>query len=337
MAGLLAGLDAEVIAVLFLIALLAAVIVLRPLTTKAAANIPGLGSVLGPAVDNFWVSLVGALAPASSSALQVFTSSLNWVTGQWSQLVATVVGFAQLAYAADFKIITGIIPHAITAAVVQLETLVTAARAYSLGLFKGAEAAALLEVAAAEVQAKALTDQATAGAVLLFQTAEADAAHLIGVAEADAVALATAERAFAIAGIATAEGYAQTLLSQAVAQMHAIEAGILGQLGGVAVADQEALRAQVNTLRAEIEAASKALAAAATGSIAAVALDVAAIKALRCIKFCDELGAIGEFAAALDLGLIFLLVAEAKADPKGFQSFIGSELGPVLRGMNPNL
>lgn len=336
MAGLLAGLDAEVVAVLFLIALLAAVIVLRPLTTKAAGAIPGIGSVLGPAVDTFWLNLVRALAPGANSALEVFTSSLQWVTGQWSQLVATVVGFAQLAYAADFKIATGLIPHAIGIAEAKLEALVNTARAYSLGLVKGAEVAAVNEVAAAEAKAAALAAQATAGSVLLFQTAEANAAHLIGVAEADAVALATAERAFAIAGIATAEGYAQTLLSQAIAQMHAIEAGILGQLGGVSIADQEALRGQVNTLRQEIADASKALSAAAAGSIAAVALDVAAIKALRCIKFCNELGAIGEFSSLLDIGLVLVLVEAARENPKGLQDFIAGTVAPLLRAEIPS-
>lgn len=335
MAGFLAGLDAEVVAVLFLIAMLGAAIVLRGLTSSAAHGVPVVGAQLGQAVDQFWVRLFVALTPAANGALGVFTSSLDWITAQWSGLASTVVGLAQLTYAAAHKIAYEAIPHATGLVLVQAGALASAALAQALLQVHRAETVAAAGFAAAEARALALYSQGLAVSLGLFRTAERDAAFAVAVAERDALALAAAERAFAVAGIATAEAYAGTLLGQALAQMHAIEAGLLGQLGGVSQADERAIQDTLAKLRTEIADASKAVSAAATGSIAAVALDVALIKAMKCIKFCDQLGAMGEFASLLDMGLILALVEAAQANPKGLQDFIAGTVAPLIRAEWP--
>lgn len=330
-------LDAWVVALMFALVALAAVTVLSSVTSRAGHNVPGIGGIIGPAIDSFWRGLFVAITPAANASLGALTGTIDRLVWEWGQLTATVGGLADLTFGAAYRIVTVVLPHATGLVLSQAQAGILSARAYALLEVQRAQTAALALFTAAEARAQALYDQGLAVSLGLFHTAEHDAALAVAVAERDALSLAAAERAFTVAGLATAEGYAQSLLANALAQMHAIEAGLLGQLGGVAVADRDALQRQVRDLQQEIKDAAAAVSAAATGSIAAVALDVAAIKALRCIQQCNILGALGDGLALLDVGLIFLLVEAARSNPQATQQFLSAEIAPLLRSNIPPL
>lgn len=329
---------ADLALVAFMLVCIVAIGVLRavrPGAVSIAGNIPAVGGPIAEALTRAFVAAEAALLTALHASLVGFGRTVAWLQAMWAQLTATLTGFAQLTYTAVHQVSAVTVPHLIALASATLAASITAARAYALQLAAAEGLQALGLFHSAQATAQALYAQGAALSLSLFRTAEHDAALAVAGAEAAAAELTRLEHAAMLATAATLTTHAEQLFAQALAATQTLELQLGGQLGRVAGAEADALRVARDALQTEIDAAKAATSALAVGSVAGLLVDVAALKALRCLKFCDVLADLGQFAALLDVGLIWLAVEEAHAHPQEFQSFIAANLAPALRAEWP--
>lgn len=329
-----AALDVEVVAIALLFALLAGLLIIRPLLVNLANQLPVVGPALASRVDSILNAWLTALTGPAQAGLGAFTSLLAWLDTQWRQLAATTVGFAQLTTRGLWVIQNLTIPRVAAATLAQASILVREAAVYAeelrqqtQTLFRGllgAQAAATAEAIAAE---RAFVLQVAA-------TGAAETALLVGGATAQAAALVAEAENLTRAGLLAEHDYAGALYEKALAALVAASAALGAQLGGMTLQQDENLTRGISELERKIAEASKLLTEAAAVSIAVVAADVAAIRALRCIKACNVLGAMGEGLQLLDLAAIFGLVIAARTDPKAVQQFFVDEVAPAVRAIS---
>jgi hypothetical protein len=328
---------ALVAGLLFTIVLIRILDSLQTPTATLAGAVPLVGSALRRTVENAFTSAHNALHAALSAELVAFSRVLGVLQSLWVQFASTVVGFAQLSATATTRIVTFIIPRAVDLGLAQAEVLIAdeATHAEQLAAAVSVEAQGLF--AAAEARAAALVNAIQTADLQLIRDVEAQVVLSEARAVAVAESLAGLEHAFAVAGIKSAEGYADHLFAQAAAISAAAEASLRGDLGAVAELERRALASGVSALEKQIAEAQRILSTAALPAIAAIAVDVAAIKALECIKQCAPLGAVGQGLALLDLAAILALVEAAQADPQGTQRFLQATIVPVVEGLSSSV
>lgn len=332
MAGLLAGLDAEVVALALLFVVVAGVVVLRPLLQSIFAGAPWPISWLGQNLENGLAAFGRAITPMAESSLWILGSTIYFLQTTWSDFVNAAPALARAVYASSWRLVMVTLPHELGLLQSTLEQAITAARAYALE--QALEAARTAATALSGLEARMVAGIAAARleALQAVQQAEYEAAQLAGKVAADAAALSQADRAFTVEQVRAAEGHADDLFSQSVAITAAAEAALRSDLGGEAQALHQALSGGVSRLEQEIST-TQALAA---GSIAgALATAMAAVKAIEdspCMQQCDVLGNLAAELSGLDVGLLVALVAGAASDPQGFEDEVTTALAPVAEG-----
>jgi hypothetical protein len=320
---------ALVFGMIFTIAAIWVIDVSRTPAVNLAGSVPLVGNALRGAVDSAFQAARNVLQVWLSAQLQSFSAVLSWLQTLWTQLSATVAGFADLTYAAAHKITFLVIPTQITAATDYASGLVASLRA-DLGATAAAlRSETLAAVAGARTGAVALYNQSTAYALGLFQTAEADAAAGAALVASDSAALFAQAEAAALAEVATVTAYVDTKFSQSIAIGAAAEAALGGQLNGVAAQLGADLNAGVSALEQEIARAKALLSGQTVTAVAAVAADVALIRAMRCMQVCDPLGAVGEGLNLLDLALIFAMVEQSPGAMQAIGAFLSNDIAPV--------
>lgn len=333
MAGILAGLDVEVVAIAFLFAVLVGVLIVRPLLVALFAQAPFIGGWLSSNVDAGLAAFEASLVGPANAALGALSSTIDYLNSSWAQLVSTVTGLAQLSYTAAWRIVNLKIPAAQQAAGDFASSLFDQLRAVVAADVAAVESTAAAEVAAVEVKATALFGQAEALARSLAAAEAVALADSIAVAEQMATVQIQAERAFVVDEVLGVRAEIQSALSQALAVTAAAEAALQGDIGAVERELAGKIGADVDALLRQIAADKAALEAALAGGIAGVLVDIAAIRAMRCLKFCEPLADVGSFLNALDAGLLIGFVAYAKSHPGEAISFLKDEALPVMTGL----
>jgi hypothetical protein len=332
MVALLGGIDGEVIAVAFLFAVLVGVLIIRPLLVSALGNAPFIGGWLSSNVDAALAGWERNMQAPAAAALGILSSTIDWLTYEWSQLLATLVGWAQVEASALTKISTVVIPAAEQAAVQYAQAATAAAEADLRSELAAVAATASAAVAGARAEELSLIAAAQAEARALSAADQALAQGLFAVAEQDAAALAQAERAFVVNDILGVQAQIQAAFMQATAVFENGEAALRGDLGTIEQQLAGTIQADVDSLLAQINADKAALTAAFTGSLAGVIADVAAIRALRCLKFCSELADVGSLLNGLDAALLIGFVAYAGQHPDEATGFLRDQVRPAVTG-----
>lgn len=333
MAGALAGLDVEVVAIALLFALLAGVLIVRPLLVGLAGQLPVVGPQLAQRVDSVINAWLRAMTPTAQSALGAFSSLVAWIDSEGRQLSDTLAGFGQLTWEAVDRIDTVLIPAAVDAALVKVEGMILDTTAYVKQLL-AVEAAQLRAAITAEAtDARELFATSEAYATQVGLRADADARQLVSVAERDAAALVSQEHAYATHVEQVATAYAEALFAKSLQVSAAAEAALGHELTSTAAAAAEQLQTGVSSLERQIDATKAALAAASAAGIAAVAADIAAVKDSPCMRACDVLGAAGAGLQLLDLATILALAEAAQTNPRATQQFLAGSVAPVIQGL----
>ncbi len=331
MAGILAGLDVEVVAIAFLFALLVGVLIVRPLLVSVLAQAPLIGGWLAGNVDAGLAAFEQAIQPGAAAALGALSATIDWLASSWGSLVSLTAGLGELTYTALWRIVN-----------LKLPELEGRAAAFASGLYDQLRALVQADVASLEVQLSADLAKAEAEAGALFSEAETlardlDAAQRALLADSLAVAeqLATvqveAERAFVVDQVLGVRAEIQSAFAQALAVSAAAEAALQGDIGAVERDLGGAIQADVNALLKQIAADKAALEAALAGGLAGVIADIAAIRALRCLQFCDQLADLGSLLNNLDAGLLIAFVAYAKTHPGEAGAFLRAEALPLIK------
>jgi hypothetical protein len=320
---------ALVFGLIFTIAVIWVVDTARPPAVSLAGAVPLVGGPLASAVDNGFTAVRNLLQVWLSTQLQAFSTLLSWLQTLWSQLSATVAGFAELTYAAAHKITYLTLPAAVSSVLGVVGSTASSLLADILSAMAVLRAETRAAVSGATAAASALYSQASAYSLGLFNLAEADAAAGVALAETNAGALFAQAEAVALAEVQTVTAYVDTKFSQSIAIGAAAEAALGGQLNGVAAQLGADLNAGVSALEQQIAAARAALTGSQTIAIAAVATDIAAIRAMRCMQVCDPLGAVGEGLNLLDLALIFALVEQSPGAMQAIGTFLSNDVAPV--------
>lgn len=315
MAAILAGVDGEVIAVAFLFAVLVGVLIVRPLLVAALGNAPVIGGWLSSNVDSALAAWERGIQPLAAGALGALSSTIDWLAWAWGSLLSTITGLAQLAYAADWRIVNLALPALEQRAEAAASSALQAAEAGLRGAIAAEAGAAARATSALTVEVTGLFNAAEADIARLAVVAASDAAAALQAAEQTAAGLAQAERAFVVSQILGVEAEIQASFNRAVALSAAAEAALRGDLGQVSDELRAGIQSEVDSLLRQIEADKAALSAALSGSIAAVAVDIAAIRALRCIQNCSPLGDVGQFLNGLDAAALVAAVAAVRAHP----------------------
>lgn len=328
----LAGLDGEVAAIALLFALLVGVLILRPLLVALFSNAPLIGPWLASNVDSGLAAFERAMQAPARAALGSLSASIDWLTSQWTQLTATLSGFASLAATAVTKITTLAIPAAEERVIGYADAQLAAAASNLRADVMAAEKLAAAEVAAVQAQAVNLFHQAQADALALVAQSEALAQALAQVAEAQATAQIQGERAFVVDQLLGVQAEIEAAVTRVAAAAAAADAALQGDLGSIEAQLKGQIQTEVDSLLRLIEADKAALAAALTGSLAGVIADVAAIKALECLKYCSSLAQVGAFLEGLDAMLLVAFVAYARQHPSEAVGFMVREIRPLLVG-----
>jgi hypothetical protein len=331
---------ADLALVAFMVVAIVALLVLdtaRGPSVRLSGAVPIVGNALAGAVDAAFGASRAAVYTALQASLAAFSRTVSFLQGLWAMLSSTIVGLADLTFAAVHKLEYVVLPHAFAVSTQAIEGLIIDATAEAHSLFRTALAVGAQNLAYAELQIANASIASATFAHGLFAEAEREIGVSEAAAEAYAAQLVAAEHDFAVRAVADIEGYAAGLFAQSIAIGATAEALLRGEIGVVARQDAEALKGGVSALEREIEAAKAALTAAGAISIGVVAAEVAAIRALKCIQQCGPLGALGEGLSLLDLGLILALVGAAQADPKGTQKFLSDNVAPLVQGITKQL
>jgi hypothetical protein len=328
------GFSAELVALLlafvFLWLAIQVVDAIRSPTLALFGAVPLVGGALRSAADSAFTAARGWLYSYLSQSLAGYAALLGWLNTLWTASANILLEYIALDVTAIFRLRTVIIPAYAAQVVSWAQTQFSAAHAYTQA-----------QVLAVENLARGLVAAERAAAVALFQTAQADAARLVAaehaaaaglfaVAEQDTAQLVQAERAFVVGQVLGVEAEIHAAFLQAQAVTAAAEAVLRGDIGAVQQELSGSIRSEVDSLLKQIEADKAALSAALVGGLAAVVADVAAIRALRCIQRCAELGALGEVLATLNVAALIALYELSTHNPGAALGFLDSSLRPAL-------
>ncbi len=211
MAGLLAGLDALLIALGFAVVLLVLTSIIRPLLVSVLGSAPFIGGWLASNVGGALGRFSNSLQGPANAALGVLSGSLGWLEWAGRSLVTAEVALHTAALSAISDLRRLDIPAALASAVAHAEGLASDLRAWTLlgiqdatnglrGLIDAAASNAAGWVLAARLEAQGL-----------FSVAESDAVALEGKAEGLALDLVNGARAEAVILAGRAEAVAQSL------------------------------------------------------------------------------------------------------------------------------
>jgi len=231
--GLLAGLDALLVALALLVAMLAVAQVFRPLLVNVLSQAPFIGGWLAGNVDAGLARFQASIRAPAESSLSIITSTLQWLTAQGWGFAQGVSGLAGGLLASINRLSTVTIPHALDLAEARAGELADAARGFALAQLQELAVSLGGDILAARSEAASLVDQArseAAGAVSaaesvvllevrkveqtageLFQQAERDAGLAVAASEQALGDLIRQARADALAAVGAAEHDLQAL------------------------------------------------------------------------------------------------------------------------------
>lgn len=241
MAGWLAGLDAFVVGLAYLGALLASRFVVRPLLLSLFGSAPVVGGWLRSQVDSNLAQFERTITPAANASMGTLISALDWLTSQGRGVLNGVSSLADATYSALYHLGAETIGHAVGVSERWVESLVEAARGYALGLFRQAEYDAKSFLGQAEADAVALTSAVRSEArsevqaaerVVLDEIRKAEQAtgELFTKAEYDAQQFGQRAEAVAAQLVAGAELLFGTALNTIQKDLNAIEDQALAQI-----------------------------------------------------------------------------------------------------------
>jgi hypothetical protein len=306
------GFSAEAVALIFgFLFLWLAIQVLdgvRAPTVNLAGAVPLVGGGLRSAVDSAFAAARRWLYNYLSQSLVAYAALLGWLNTLWTATASLTLDYIGAEVTAIYRLRTQIIPHYAAEVRSWAEGQLAAAHAFTLAQVAAAENLARGLVAAERSAWMAAVQAAEVNAVRLAAAERAAAQGLFAVAEQEIAVQAEAERAFVVGQVLGVEAEIQAAFRQAQAITAAAEATLRGEVGTVERELSGSIRSEVDSLLKQIAADKAALEAALAGGLAAVVADVAAIRALRCIQRCAELGALGEALQLINLAAIFALI-----------------------------
>lgn len=241
MPGLLAGLDALLVAAVLLAAMFAVSAVFRPLLVNVLSQAPFIGGWLAGNVDSGLANFQSSISGPANASLYLLSSSLEWLSQQGRGLTRGLTDLFNAALWTSWVIATVTIPDAAGKTLRQAEALVADARGYTLGLFQQAEhdlttsfglaeaaataAVSVLrsdlesEISLAESAALREVRRAEQAAGQLFQQAEYDAGQAVALAESRGVALVNQVETTLNRAVGTIERDLKLVEEQALAQL----------------------------------------------------------------------------------------------------------------------
>ena len=267
--GLLAGLDAFLVALVLLAAMFAVSAVLRPLLVNVLSQAPFVGGWLAQHVDEGLASFQRAITAPANASMSIVSSSLDWVANQGRQALQSLKDMAGAAYWTSWVILTVSIPDAVGKGLQQAEALISQARADALGLFQQAEDDIKTSLLRAETIAATAVSVARSDLESEISAAESVVLLEIRKAEQNAGALFLQASSDLQAGLNFAESQAADLVSRAREDLGAAVGAVEHDLQKLAEAERVALTDSVSVLGGDIKAAedraSQALSAAEEG------------------------------------------------------------------------
>jgi len=277
--GLLAGLDAFLVALTLLVAMLVTAQVLRPLLVSVLSQAPFIGGWLASNVDAGLARFQSSITGPANASMGIIVSSLLWLVGMGRGLLQVLQDLPNAIWGSINTLATVTLPHAVGLATSHLEGLVTDARNAAAAGLAGLAASVGADLAAARAEAVTLTTAARADALAasgavqatvegelaqaektagsLFTQAEADAGAALGLAEQTLTGMITQARADALAAAGAVESDVQRLAAAA----HVLVADSASVLGGdIAAAEAragQALSSLGSTVQGEIDSVIK--------------------------------------------------------------------------------
>ncbi len=265
MPGLLAGLDALVVALGLLGALLLLSVVVRPLLVAVLGQAPFVGGWLASNVDSGLASFQRTIQAPANAALPILTSALLWLWAQGEALLSGALALGNETAAALGRIVTLSIPAALALSEARLGGVVEDAKGWALAQLqalevrlgadlRGVESAAALKAQA--VRGEALSAVSAAEGVVLaeIRKLEGNVGQLFQQAEADLAS-----------GVQSAEQIAVSLVAQARADLAGMVGAVEHDLRLLAAAERVALADSSAILGDDLAAAEARAAAALAG------------------------------------------------------------------------
>lgn len=339
MPGLLAGLDALVVAVGLLVALLVVSAVLRPLLINVLGQAPFIGGWLASNVDSGLASFQNAIRAPADASLGLLTSLLVWADTHLRGFVQGLLDLGNGILWTTWTLATVSIPHAVGQGLQQAEALIGEARAYALGL-----------VQAAEQRAGALFTLAEQDAAALVTAARQEAQQEVGAAER--VVLDEIRKAEQAAGqlwqqaeydagqlVAASESKLAQLVQLARQDLGAAVGAVEHDLQQLAKAERVLIEDTTSILGGDIQAAEARAQAALSGLEEATQKSIEGI--LNALPWQSLAAAVGASEAMLQaevrtlVGLGAQEIRKAVADAPALRAKYGPEIRAALAQLAP--
>ena len=265
MFGLVAGLDAIIVAVALLVALLAVSAVIRPLLVNVLSQAPFIGGWLSSNVDSGLGAFQSAITAPANASMGIISSALDWIANNGRAVLSAVLGWAGAAQAALTWLGTVALPQAISTSEGLVATWVDAAKAWTLEQVQALEVRLGVEIGGVAAAAAADTAGARADLGAAIQTAESDAAALVSDAERKAGDLFIQAEYDAGQLAAKVEQDAQAAVVAARQDLGAAVGAVEHDLQVLAEASRVALEDSTSILGGDIQAAEARANAALSG------------------------------------------------------------------------
>ncbi len=247
MGGLLAGLDALVVATGLLFALFLLSAVLRPLLVSVLGQAPFIGGWLASNVDSGLARFQATIQGPANASIGILADALQWVAYQLTALTNGLAAFGGELVNGLVRLRDVTVPYLVGLALAQAEGLVAEARNAAAAGLQSLAATVAGDIQLARSEALQLTNaaraEASAASGAVLSTLEADLAG----AERTAGQLFQEAKLEAQADLGLAEGVLTSLISQArsdaLAAAGAVEHDVqaLSRAAGVLVADSAAV------------------------------------------------------------------------------------------------
>lgn len=312
------ALDAEtvgmIVLVVFCFLAITVIDATRPSVVSAAGSVPLVGNPLSGAVNGAMGAVRDWLYNVMKGGLVAFSATVDWLHNTANQLADTLAGFAELATAADNKIVYTVLPALELRVTEAAQAAVSGIYAQALALVSAEDARLIGAVSFLEQEINDAESAALAYADSVGVATATEARALFATAETDAKALAATLSADIASGVLGVESSLSGALASAVATLE----GEIGQVGAAADAGVSALERTVAGAQADFQALQRALAATgvlgAALSIPAIISAVEQIRNSRCLQNCDPLANLAEFSSALDPLILIAAAAAWRAD-----------------------
>lgn len=333
MPGLVAGLDALLVACVLLAAMFAVSTIFRPLLINVLAQAPFVGGWLASNVDSGLANFQRAITGPANASLYLVSSSLDWLATQGRALTTGLTDALGAALWTSWVIATVTIPDAASKTLQQAEALAQDARGYALGLWQSAEhdiatsssmAEAALGGAVSVLRSDLSSEISAAESVVLLEIrrAEQNAGALFSQAEYDA------QQAVAATEIKLAD-----LVSRAREDLSAAVGAVEHDLRTLAEAERVALADSTSVLGGDIQAAE------ARANQAIGALEESTQKSIEGIlsglpwqSLAAAVGA-GEAMLQADVRTLVGLGAKAIRDELGNAEALRAKYGPQIQAL----